>query len=345
MNESSTPLTVKSAFDRLKVAGYPRSYIEKLLPDWWDNSLFKTSAGALQFALILKQRLGLDASFGIDGELQIHADQRSTRFKHRRGTKEAELAIAAGLGIAVAKLALFCTTQSYTPLPRDSEAIRSEILALNGKDHVDFEGTLKLCWSHGIPVVFLKDLPRTTKRMTGMALSIGGRPAIVLGFNHSQHSRQLFVLAHELGHIVLEHLGVDGIIVDEDISDVRDTLVEANDQRKDTEERQADALALAVIRGNHPDPIGVMGRLSSAAAIAARAALLSRELKIDADHLILSYGKMHNDWARASQAMGYSPSQPSAIEVIADHFRGGVDLGKLSIENQEYLLAVQGMGT
>ena len=34
MDEESTPVTVKSAFSSLKAVGYPRSYIEKLLPDW-----------------------------------------------------------------------------------------------------------------------------------------------------------------------------------------------------------------------------------------------------------------------------------------------------------------------
>lgn len=342
MDEESTPVTVKSAFSSLKAIGYPRSYIEKLLPDWWDNSLFKTSAGALQFALILKQRLGLDASFGPNGDLQIQTDPGNARFKRRRDTEEAELVVAAGLGVAIAKLALFCTNQPYTPLARDPKILREEILAAHDKDHVDFESVLKLCWAHGIPVLFLKELPRASKRMTGMALSVGGRPAIVLGYNHAQHARQLFVLTHELGHVVHEHIGVDGVIIDEDISGVRDTLVDFDNQRKDVEEREADGFALSLIRCGHPNPVAAMGRLGSAAAIAAKAVVLGRELGIDPGHMILSYGKEHNDWARASQALDYSPSQANAIDVVAEHFRTGVDLDALSAENQEYLLTIQG---
>ena len=37
-------------------------------------------------------------------------------------------------------------------------------------------GLLNLCWDHGVPVLYLKELPRATKRITGMALSISGRP-------------------------------------------------------------------------------------------------------------------------------------------------------------------------
>lgn len=344
MDDSSTQVTVKSAFDRLKAVGYPRSYIEKLLPDWWDNSLFKTSAGALQFALILKQRLGLNASFGPDGDLHIEPEPRNARFKRRGDTAESELTVAAGLGVAIAKLALFCAMQPYTPITCGPQTLRDEILSLSDKDYVDFEGVLRLCWARGIPVLFLKELPRASKRMTGMAVSVGGRPVIVLGFSHSQHARQLFVLAHELGHIVHDHLGSDGVIVDEEMADVRDTLVELDGRRKDAEERQADAFALELIRGGHRDPVAVMGRLNSAVSIAAKASLLARELKIDPEHLILSYGKAHNDWARANQALSYSPSKIGALDLLSRYFHEGVDIDQLSTENQEYLLAVQGFG-
>jgi len=344
MDDASTTVTVKSAFSSLKAAGYPRAYIERLLPDWWDNSLFKTSAGALQFALILKQRLGLDASFGEDGELRIAADARGARFKRRSNTAVAELNVAAGLGVAIAKLALFCANTQYTRPPQEIHALHDEILKLNGKKHVDFEGLLKLCWVHGIPVLYLKELPKSSKRMTGMAISIEGRPVIVLGLNSSQHSRQLFVLAHELGHLMCNHLGSDGVLLDEEMAEVTDSLVESSNQRKDTEEREADSFALALIRNGQPNPLATVGRLSSGTALAAKAVVLSRELGIEPGHLILSYAKEHNDWARANQALAYSPKQASALDVLEKHFMDEVALDALSPENQEYLLSIQGFG-
>lgn len=344
MDEASTPVTVKSAFGSLKAAGYPRSYIEKLLPDWWDNSLFKTSAGVLQFALILKQRLGLEASFGLDGELHIQANARGARFKRRAGTNEAELNVSAGLGVAISKLALFSAKAPYSAPSSDPRELRAEILALSGKPHVSFEGLLQLCWANGIPVLYLKDLPKTTKRMAGMAVSIEGRPVIVLGFNSSQHPRQLFILAHELGHVLCGHLGMDGVLIDEDIPEVTDSLIEVTSQRKDMEEKEADAFALALIRNGHAKPLAAVGRLSSGTALAAKAVVLGRELGIDPGHLILSYAKEYNDWARANQALGYGPSLPSAIDVVQQYFREGTSLEKLSDENKEYLLAIQGFG-
>lgn len=344
MDEASTPVTVKSAFNSLKAAGYPRAYIEKLLPDWWDNSLFKTSAGALQFALILKQRLGLEARFGVDGELHIEANARGARFKQRTDTSEAELNVAAGLGLAISKLALFGAKTPYSAPSTNPQDLRDEILALSGKQYVDFEGVLKLCWAHGIPVLYLRDLPKSSKRMTGMAVSIGGRPVIVLGFSSPQHSRQLFVLAHELGHILKGHLGADGVLIDEDMAEVTDSLIEVSSQRKDAEEKEADAFALSLIRNGHSKPLASVGRLSSGTALAAKAVVLGRELGIDPGHLILSYAKEHNDWARANQALGYSPSRTSAIGVVEQYFLDGISLDELSGENKEYLLTIQGFG-
>lgn len=344
MDDASIPVTVKSAFSSLKAAGYPRSYIERLLPDWWDNSLFKTSAGALQFALILKQRLGLEATFGDDGELRIAAGAQGARFKRRSTTAEEDLNVAAGLGLAIAKLALFCADTPYTRPPEDIHVLHGEVLALTGKQYVDFEGLLRMCWAYGIPVLYLKELPKSCKRMTGMAISIDGRPVIVLGLNSPQHPRQLFVLAHELGHIMCNHLGNDGVLLDEEMAEVTDSLVESTNHRKDQEEREADSFALALIRNGRSNPLATVGRLSSGTALAAKAVMLSRELGIDPGHLILSYAKENNDWARANQALAYSPKQSSALDVVQRHFKDGVTLDKLSPENQDYLLSIQGFG-
>ena len=84
MNKNSPTVTVKSAYDALGAAGFPKSFVTRLLPDWWDNALFKTSTGAIEFASILKQRLGLDVGFAENGELQVLAPDRRARYKSGR---------------------------------------------------------------------------------------------------------------------------------------------------------------------------------------------------------------------------------------------------------------------
>ncbi|WP_457322146.1 hypothetical protein, partial [Stenotrophomonas sp. P5_B8] len=106
MNKNTPTVTVKSAYHALGEAGYPKSFVSRLLPDWWDNALFKTSSGAIEFASILKQRLGLDVRFGDSGELEVLASNRPARYKKRAATLVSELQVCSSLGMALGKLAL-----------------------------------------------------------------------------------------------------------------------------------------------------------------------------------------------------------------------------------------------
>lgn len=338
----TTPITAKTAFSSLKAAGYPRAYVEKLLPEWWDKSLLKTSSGALQFAVILKQRLGLDVSFADDGNLEIRSAPCFARFKFRRNTQESELNLAANLGIAMAKLALFATKTSYDLLPSDPIAVRDAVVTMTGRNHVDFAGLLDLCWAHGIPVLFLKDLPKSCKRLTGMAVSVAGRPAIVLGFNHAQHSRQLFVLAHELGHVLCGHVRNDDVLIDEDLDGITETMEASKVIRKDSEEKQADDFALRLIRNGQKDLLTSIPRTRSATVLAANALAAGRDLGVDPGHLLLTYAMEHNDWMLANMALKYGRPQPPAVEVVKQRLMDNLAMDALSDENLEYLLSIQG---
>ena len=344
MHDAKTPITVKSAFESLQAAGYPRAYVTKLLPDWWDNSLLKTSSGVFQFALILKQRLGLEVNFGQDGILAIEPGAARASFKHRADTRVDELNVAAGLGIALARLAVFATREPYSELPADPSTLYDLVRAHTGRLTVDYEGLLDLCWAHGIPVLFLKAMPRNTKRMTGMAVMIDQRPAILLGFNHVQHSKQLFVLAHELAHILCGHVQDNGALVDADIADVREGLEGEVQVRRDDQEREADAFALGLIRNGQMTILRQLPRQASAAILAAAAMRLSQETGIDQGHLILSYAKAHDDWIRATQALNFIEQRVGAIDLLRQRFVANTDLKAISDESAEHLLSMQGIG-
>jgi hypothetical protein len=240
-------LSATQAYAQLRAVGYPRAYIDKLLPDWWDNALLRTSAGALQFAMILKQRLGLDVSFADSGAIGIRPGAVRARFKHRADTAEGELAIAASMGLALAELTNVGMRAAYQELPGEPLALRELIVRRSGRATVDFEGLLDVAWAHGIPVIFLHDLPNRCKRLTGLAAMLGARPVIVLGLKHEQRARQLFVLAHELGHILSGHVAAGTVLIDEDIADVTDAL-HAGASPNDGEEAEADHFALQLLR-------------------------------------------------------------------------------------------------
>lgn len=341
MHDAMNPLTVKGAFETLKAAGFPRPYVERLLPEWWDNSLFRTSAGAVQFATLIKQRLGLDVNFEASGNLAIQTATPKARFKRRKDTQEGELQVAAHLGMALARLAVFSANRPYLPMSSHPAELAALIKARTGRGFVDFGGLLNMCWDHGIPVLFLKELPRNTKRMTGMSVNVSGRPVIVLGYNSTQAGKQLFVLAHELAHILCGHLRENELLIDEELLDVSEGLAGAAATKRDDEEKQADAFALALLRNGHVAPLRQLGRIDSAAVLASSAYTLGEALGIDPEHLILSYAKEHDDWMRANLALSYIPHESTAIDMIRSAFLENTSQDKLTEETREYMLQLQ----
>jgi hypothetical protein len=341
MTAPSITLTATQAFAQLQAYGYPRRYIERLLPEWWDASLLRTSSGVLQFAMILKQRLGLDVSFADTGVMGIQPATVRARFKHRVDTAEGELAIAASMGLALAELTDLGMRERFTPLPADPVALRELIVRESGRHAVDFAGLLAVTWQHGIPVIFLDDLPTRCKRLTGMAASLDDRPVIVLGLKHQQRARQLFVLAHELAHILCGHVGPGTVLIDEDIADVTDAMF-AGAVPHDAEEMQADRFALQLLRNGQDEGSFALGDPRTPSTLAVAATRRGEALGIDPGHLVLSFAKATRNWATASQALDFFPDAGHALRVIREAFFHHVDLDRLSVENREYLIAAQG---
>lgn len=342
MNKNSPTVTVKSAYDALGAAGFPKSFVTRLLPDWWDNALFKTSTGAIEFASILKQRLGLDVGFAENGELQVLAPDRRARYKKRAATLESELQVCSNLGVAMGKLALFCMKQPAQHLSNDPLMLAEMARAGSQTKDIHFQALLDFCWGHGVPVLFLKDLPRGSKRITGMALRIEGRPVIVLGYQSNQNAKQLFVLAHELAHVCLGHVDSAGVLIDEGMDAITESIEGAGDDQTDAEERQADEFALMLLRNGHLKLPPIPQSPASPAELTMYAVNRGRDLGIDPGHIILSHAREHDDWLFGHQALGYLPNQKTAMELLKDRFLSHCNVEDLSDDNRAYLLSMQG---
>ena len=340
---NKTPnVSAKEAFEALGAAGFPKAYVQRLLPDWWDNALFKTSSGAIEFASIIKQRLGVNVEFDQEGELRVLASDRGVRFKRRASTQDAELQVSATLGVALAKLALYCTDQPFAGLPGDPWLLGKRIRDISGQSAISFQTLVQFCWSVGVPVLFLKDVPKSTKRATGMAIRIDARPVIVLGFQSRQSARQLFVLAHELAHICLGHVSDTGVLIDEALSTITDAIEGAPMEKQDQEEKQADGFALVVLRNGETAGLCDGVRFASASELAGAAAVEGAARGIDPGHLVLSYAKEHEDWLIGNQAQAYFPDSDTAITTLKHCFVTHANMDRLTDENRDYLLEVQG---
>lgn len=341
MNNQDGTLSVGDVYELLNSSGYPRAFVEKLLPDWWDNSLLKTNSGALKFALIIKQRLGLEVNFSKDGKLSLIDDPYRVRFKHRKNTHQDELTVVKNLGKAAASIARH-TVHKYTPLPNDPFTLRKCILDTTNSASVTLESLLNICWSHGIPVLFLENLPRNTKRMTGMIVNHKGTPSILLGFRHNDKARQLFVLAHEIGHLALGHVDDETLLIDEDLDTEVESLNQGIELQLDNEEQTADNFALNLIRGDHELSFSHIS-LEQPTELAVFAMEEGGQNGIDPCHIIVSYAFETLDWPTAAKAMKFFENTDDAIGEIKRIFSENASLENLSDEAQAYLHMLQGL--
>lgn len=341
MNNQNNTLNVGDAFDLLKSNGFPRSFVEKLLPEWWDNSLLKTSSGVLQFALIIKQRLGLEVYFSNEGLLSIKEDPFTVRFKHRKDTCSNDLGAVKNLGKAAASISRHITSD-YTPLPNEPLLLRKYILSHTGQNEINLDGLLSICWSHGIPVLFLENLPAKAKRMTGMIVNHNERPSILLGFRHKHKARQLFVLAHELAHLSLGHVASETLLIDEDLDSETDSLNNQIEITLDEEEKDADNFALRLIRGEYAFSFSEL-KLDQPTELAIYAMEKGALHGIDPGHIIVSYAFETLDWPTANNAMKFFEGSDGAIRCIKESFLRNSNLEEISDEVKSYLFMLQGV--
>ncbi len=341
MSEQNNILTVGNAFELLNSNGYTKTFVKKFLPEWWDNSLLKTSSGALQFALIIKQRLGLEVFFSEAGELCLAEESFTVRFKHRQNTQQDELTVVKNLGKAASSIANHIAPE-YSELPNTSSSLRNYILQKTDHTKINLECLLEVCWSHGIPVLFLDTLPRGAKRMTGMIVNHAGRPTIMLGFRHKHKARQLFVLAHELAHFLLGHVTDETLLIDEDLDSENETLNKNTDTSLDTEEVHADRFALDLLRGEHELSFTQLS-LEQPTELALFAMKESEQFQIDEGHIIASYAFETLDWPTANKAMNFFEHSDDAINYIRNTFSKKALLENVSKEAQSYLNMLQGI--
>lgn len=340
MDIQSNQVSVTEAFKLLQSEGFPRAYVKKFLPPWWDNSLLKTSSGTFQFVLFVKQRLGLELKFDEQGKLYFADDPITARFKHRKDTHAGELSVVQNLGKAAASIASH-SAPPLSELPTNPVELRDYILEKKKCSFIDFSILLEICWEHGIPVLFLDLVPTSARKMTGMVVNHAGTPVILLGFKHQHKSRQLFILAHELGHILLGHVNPNSLLIDEDLDSKFDTLDPAANTILDSEEFNADYFALSLIRGESVDSIGFDKTILSASELASNAIKIGIKAGIDPGHIILSYAFDTQDWPIANQAMKFFENANGALTLVKDKFFQYAKLSLLSEESKNHLLALQ----
>jgi len=314
--------------------------LKKILPDWTPEAVAHPSGGA-EIRFFLASHLGLDIS--ADGSLRMRALPHA-QFKTTMGTDIKEIAGARAIVSAVARLVACATIPPWRPLPADPALFRRQVLG--NRRWIDLATLVEACWSSGVPVVYLPNLPVTGKKMEGIVTFAAGRPVILLTKKSERADWPLYVLAHEIGHLALGHLTLQE---DEAIIDERVGATETDDQgppaSRDTLETEADEYATCVLTG------GVRFRLETLEAapqLARRCIEVGENMHISPGHLALNAvnhtsvrGQRPFSLANATlKCVDELTGQPATGDICRDALRRHVDTARLRDESVEFLQAL-----
>lgn len=125
---------------------------------------------------------------------------------------------------------------SISDLPRKTDSLEAQTIRariLSTHQYVTLAALLDFCWENGIAVIHIdpKFLPKQGNKFQGIAMYCDETPVIVLANGKDSPAWIAFHLAHEIGHIMLEHVAAgDEPLVDLKIDNVDNEAheIEAN---------------------------------------------------------------------------------------------------------------------
>jgi hypothetical protein len=186
---------------------------------------------------------------------------------------------------------------------------------------------------HGLPVVYLTGLNQGVAKMDGMVVYTSDRPVIILSKTSPLWAWQLFILAHEVAHIVLGHVAPGEILIDDELSENSYVLKD-----NDLDERSADMFAVELLNGKQNATYRVADKHINFRELARTAYEFGQTQQIDPGHVVLNFANQSERWdigiAAAKELQGHNPS---ASTVISEAMWGGIDSDLLPIDTIEFL--------
>ncbi len=320
---------VKSLFQRLNGIGFDSSYIRSVaLPEWWDESMTETEDGLAQTLILLSRNLHLDLNALWDENRPLECNTvGATPFKKSRNVTEDRLRQAQCIAVRAAQLACEAVGTPVNALPELAKEVRSSILEKG--ELVDFNALLDYCWQLGIPVLHVSEFPKKAHKMEGMAAEIKGRPVIVLSKNQKYSAWQVFILAHELGHIVSRHTSSDQMVFDESM----------DQSSKDEMEVAANNFAFELLLGRKAR---YRTNDSTPRSLAESATNQGRKDCVDPGVIVLNYAWVQNEWAVANAALKILEPNANAVGLVRTKMHNLLDWERLPADSQRFLAKVTG---
>ena len=171
--------------------------------------------------------------------------------------------------------------------------------------------------------------------MAAMTVRVRDRWAILLGKDSDYPAHTAFYLAHELGHIALDHVENNEAIVDLEPPDDR--------SEADAEEEAADRYSLEVLTGDPDLKVLPIDPRYTSRELGRVALEVSERLRIEPGTLALSFGHATGDWPTANGAMPHIYDSRKAVwREVNQLARTQLSFDRVPDDYADYLSAVLG---
>lgn len=332
----------KSLYQTVASLGLTRAQVRRLLPSWWSPEIESQPGGVAELGLHLSRRLSLDLSALLEGRLAPKGAAVHVAFKHRTNVESNKLAAATFIASSLAQAIIAALPSAYTPLPATGSKLREAVRQATNGGVLGFEALLTLCWASGIPVIPLPHLPIGIRKMDGASLRIGDRPAIVIAKRKSSRAWLSFILAHEMAHIALGHIGPGSTIIDVSL---QDTSTYATESSSDQQEQEADAFALDTLGGAEAErAISDWSGRMSPVELAVSARKSGAMIGVEPGHLILRHAFLTKRWAEASTALRFLSEDMDPESVLIESLRNHLALDLIADDLQDLVSSITGLG-
>ena len=316
---------MKNLKGEIRAVGLKPAIIMQSLPDWWEDAQEHLS-GVVEIRGFIARHFGLE----IDPNGRLHSNNLpNARFKTTKGTNVQDIAAPRAFAATISGLVAKATSIPWSGQVPQANELREHIVSK--ANWVGFNELLDYCWSIGIPVICVPDLPAEGSKMEGQVMFCIDRPVIFISKNPDFPAWNLFVLAHELGHLARGHLDfVNGeSIIDEKI-DEKDV--------SDQQEQEANEYALELLTGDGKKEIK-LNRLFKATALAPIAQQFGRDRSIDPGHAILNLAKNSNKnlWPLVTKTLGLLETKGDASKIGRDTLRLNTSSELLRDDSVEFL--------
>lgn len=325
---------INTIFNSLEHAGYPRSLQRTLLPEWVTADVLADDSAAPEIATILAKRLGLRAGllFGTKPTVET-LRRRDTKYKRSIPNSSKNLTAATSIAVAVAETVAAACRVDFKTLASDALGLRKEVLKTVGGNWLGLRNLLMTCWAHGVPVIYLAELGDDIPKMDGMVVHTNSRPVIILSKASQLWAWQLFVLAHEVGHVALEHVSPDEILVDEELGADSYALEDS-----DVDERAADIFAIELLNGRRDATYTASESRVNGRELAEAAFQYGKANQIDPGHIALNFAHSSGNWGvGVAAAKILQGDNLPAASIINQAMWGGINADLLPPDTVEFL--------